>query len=168
MIPENIDLKQLASELGDDAVSMGERTGSQFPTLEHDLINAVSTAESSDFGSLGIVVLDDTPVVTSDLRDIAQELLMQSDLDSVIVRAPLSGAVVSDVHSRAALESGQHDMLGTTDYVLGTELLVQGVTDSWVTNIEWVQVLIWALVFLLAVVGVAAVSVRRKAVFFNE
>ena len=164
MIPENIDLKQLASELGDDAVAMGEHTGNQFPTLEKDLINVVSDAKESDFGSLGVVILDETPVMTSDLRDIAQELLIQTDLDTVVVRAPMSAAVVSDVHSRAALESGQHDLLGTTDYVLGTELLVQDVTESTVGNIDWGQLLIWGLVALAIAVVVAGVSVRRKAI----
>lgn len=164
MIPENIDLKQLASELGDDAVTMGERTGNQFPTLEKDLINVVTDAKESDFGSLGVVILDETPVMTSDLRDIAQELLIQTDLDTVVVRAPMSAAVVSDVHSRAALESGQHDLLGTTDYVLGTELLVQDVTESTVGNIDWGQLLIWGLVALAIAVVVAGVSVRRKAI----
>lgn len=164
MIPENIDLKQLASELGDDAVTMGEHTGNQFPTLEKDLINVVADAKESDFGSLGVVILDETPVMTSDLRDIAQELLIQTDLDTVVVRAPMSAAVVSDVHSRAALESGQHDLLGTTDYVLGTELLVQDVTESTVGNIDWGQLLIWGLVALAIAVVVAGVSVRRKAI----
>ena len=163
MIPENIDLKQLASELGDDAVAMGEHTGHQFPTLEKDLINVATGAKDSDFGSLGIVILDETPVMTSDLRDIAQELLIRSDLDTVVVRAPMSAAVVSDVHSRAALESGQHELLGTTDYVLGAELLVQDVTESAVGNIDWGYMLIWGLVALAIVVVIAAVSVRRKA-----
>lgn len=166
MIPENIDLNQLASELGDDAVAMGERTGNQFPTLEKDLINVVTDAKDSDFGSLGVVILDETPAVTSDLRDIAQELLFQTDLDTVVVRAPMSAAVVSDVHSRAALESGQHDLLGTTDYVLGTELLVQDVTESAVENIDWGQMLIWGLVALAIALIVAGVSVRRKAISF--
>ncbi|BAU95892.1 hypothetical protein N24_1630 [Corynebacterium suranareeae] len=164
MIPENIDLKQLASDLDEDAVAMGQYTGEQFPTLEKDLINTVSDAQALDFGSLGVVVLDDTPVPTSNLRDIAQELLNETDIDTVIVRAPASAAVVSDVHSRASLEAGQHELLSTTDYVLGTELLVRDVTESGVGNIEWGQSLIWGLVTLLVVVVIVAASVRRKAI----
>lgn len=132
--------------------------------MEKDLINVVTDAKESDFGSLGVVILDETPVMTSNLRDIAQELLIQTDLDTVVVRAPMSAAVVSDVHSRAALESGQHDLLGTTDYVLGTELLVQDVTESTVGNIDWGQLLIWGLVALAIAVVVAGASVRRKAI----
>ncbi|ALC05890.1 hypothetical protein CDES_07395 [Corynebacterium deserti GIMN1.010] len=163
MIPENINIPELVSEVSDDGVAMGQRIGHESPGLEDGLISVLETAQDGDFGSAGIVVLDDTPAITSDLRDIAQEVLTQSDVDTVIVRAPASAAVVSDVHSRAALEMGQHELLGTTDYVLGTELLIRDVTESGLMDINWGQVTIWGLVAVTLVVIVSAVSVRRKA-----
>lgn len=163
MIPENVDVARLSMELDADGVAMGEVTGGLHPTLEADLIDVLNNAGSSDFGSVGMIVLDETPAATSDLRDIAQEALMQSNVETVIVRSPHSAAVVSDVHSRATLESGQHDLLSTWDYVHGTKLLIDDVTGSGLMGINWVLVTVIGLVALALTIAVIAVSFRRKA-----
>ncbi|GAB3591463.1 hypothetical protein CFAEC_07400 [Corynebacterium faecale] len=162
MIPENVEIDALARDLEDDAVAMGPETGALYPTLEEELIRVTDDAIDGDFGSLGYVVLDTTPAMTADLRDIAQELLNETSLDTVAVRAPGSGAVVSDIHSRAALESAQHEMLGTTDYVEGASLLIRNVTESGVSAMDWGQVTIWLALLLIAVLVVGAIFTRRR------
>lgn len=162
VIPENIDIDALARELEDDAVAMGQGTGEQYPALETDLISVMEEAAEGEFGSLGHVVLDSTPAVTADLRDIAQELLDATSLDTVVVRAPGSGAVVSDVHSRASLEAAQHEMLQTFDYVEGASLLIRDVTESGIGSIDWGQLAIWGAVALLAVLIISAMFVRKS------
>lgn len=166
MIPENINIAELAAELEEDLVAMGAATGEQYPTLEPDLIGVATGAGEGDFGSLGVVVLDETPAMSSDLRDIAQDLLDSTSLDTIVVRAPASGAVVSDVHSRAALEAGQHELLGTVDFVAGTESLVRSVTESGVSSIDWLQVSLIAgavILVLLVASAVSVVSAHRKS-----
>lgn len=162
MIPEHINIEELAQDLEDDFVAMGSVTGEQYPTMEPDLIRIAEGAGHGEFGSLGVVVLDSAPPVTADLRDVAQELLQSTAVDTVVVRAPGSGAVVSDVHSRATLESAQHGMLGTHDYITGTELLIRDVTESGLGNIDWVPVTIFGVIALLAALLVAAVFVRKR------
>lgn len=163
MIPENIDIDALARELEDDAVAMGQSTGDQYPALESDLISVMEGAAEGEFGSLGHVVLDSTPAVTADLRDIAQELLDATSLDTVVVRAPGSAAVVSDIHSRASLEAAQHEMLQTFDYVEGASLLIRDVTESGIGSIDWGQLAIWGAVALVVVLIVSAMFVRKSS-----
>lgn len=162
MIPENVDIDALSRDLERDAVAMGQVTGEQHPELEASLIETVGAVGEGDFGSLGYVVLDTTPPVTADLRDIAQELLDATSLETIVVRAPGSGAVVSEVHSRASLESAQHEMLQTFDYVEGASLLVRDVTESPVGNIDWGQFMVWGVVALILVLAVSAVFVGKS------
>lgn len=162
MIPENIDINELARELEEDAVAMGAWTAEQYPTLESDLVGVTEGAATGEFGSLGYVVLDSTPPVTADLRDVAQELLDSTTFETVVVRGPGSGAVVSDVHSRASLEAAQHHMLGTTDYVEGASLFVRDVTESGLFTIEWGQVTVGAIIALLIALVIIAIFVRKR------
>lgn len=161
MIPENVDIEALAQELEDDAVAMGPATGGQYPTLETDLIDVVGDAGDGDFGSFGFVVLDSTPAVTASLRDIAQELLDATSLDTVAIRSPGSAAIVSDVHSRASVESAQYEMLQTSDYAEGASLLVRDVTGSGLFSIDWIQASIWGAVALVLVLVASAIFVRK-------
>lgn len=162
MIPENIDIDQIVNDIDRDSVYVDVNTADQHPSLEGDLRAITATAESGDFGSLGVVVLDETPVFTGSLRDIAQEVLNQSSVDTIAVRAPISGAVVSDIHSRASLESAQHDFLRTFDYQAGTESLVVDVTNSDVSDISWGSTSLIVGAVLLLVVVLAAFSFRRR------
>lgn len=164
MIPDHVDIDALARDLEGDAVAMGSGTGEMYPTLEDELVQVVEGAADGEFGSLGYVVLDTTPAMTADLRDIAQELVNETSLDTVAVRAPGSGAVVSEVHSRASLEVAQHEMLGTTDYVEGASLLIRNVTDSGVSAIDWAQVTIWCAALLVGVLIVSALFTKRKPI----
>ncbi|WP_080794881.1 DUF6676 family protein [Corynebacterium pacaense] len=162
MIPENIDIDQIVTDVDDSAVYMGALTAGQYPDLQGDLVAVTRDATADGFGSLGIVVLDQTPEFTASLRDVAQEVLNQSSVDTVAVRAPGSGAVVSEVHSRASLESAQHGFLSTNDYVAGSKLLIRDVTESRFGEIDWAQSSLIVGIVLLVVVVLSAVSVGRR------
>ena len=127
MIPENYDTDELAAQLDNDGVALGVY-GEQHPSAEGEIIAILRDAEHQGWGTFGFVALDDTPAQTADLRDIAQKLLDTTDgIDTVIVRAPGSGAIVSDQYSRKALELAQWDLLGNPDYVSATAGYVSAV-----------------------------------------
>lgn len=160
MIPADVDLDDLNRQLSEDAVAFGTLVPEgRAAELEPGLLDAVTHARGTDFGTLGLVILERTPPQTADMRDVAQELLMATDLDTVIVRAPYSGAVVSDVHSRAELEMAQYPFLGNPDIVGAAHRFVDDVNA---TAAHWPPVM--ALI-LLGVAGAAvftAVGARRR------
>lgn len=162
MIPDNIDIDALARDLEDDAVAMGAEMREQHPAMEEELSRVAEEAADGEFGTLGYVVLDSTPPVTADLRDIAQELVNTTPFDTVAVRSPGSGAVVSDIHARASLEAAQHEMLGTPDYVEGASLLVRDVTGSPLADIDWAQMALLGGVVLAVVLVLALLFTRRR------
>lgn len=162
MIPDNIDIDALARDLEDDAVAMGVAMREQHPAMEEELSRIAEEAANGEFGTLGYVVLDSTPAVTADLRDIAQELVNTTSFDTVAVRSPGSGAVVSDIHTRASLEAAQHEMLGSPDYIEGASLLVRDVTASPLASIDWTQMALVGGVGLVIVIVIALIFVRRR------
>ncbi|MFP7365742.1 DUF6676 family protein [Corynebacterium callunae] len=171
MIPEDVNIAELAADLKKDAIAIGPQTTANYPQLQQDLAQVVDRAEGGDFGSVGLVYLDHTPAVTSDLRDIAQELLNSTDYETIVVRAPASGAVVSDVHSRAVLEIGQSDLLATNDFVAGADALISDVTLSSVAAIDWATVTIMGAIVLIVAIAIIAAGqwgLRRKAKFLNR
>lgn len=121
MIPEGVDIDGLSAQLAQGHVAL-ERPDA---ALEEGLRAATEHAESTGFSSLGVAIVEHTPPQTADLRDIAQELMDTTGLDTVIVRAPGSGAVVSTVHSRAEIESAQAGFLQRWDYPEATVALVE-------------------------------------------
>lgn len=162
MIPDNIDIDALARDLEDDAVAMGPLMAEQYPAMEAELARVAEEAAQGEFGTLGYVVLDSTPPATADLRDIAQELVNTTAFDTVAVRSPGSGAVVSDIHTRASLEAAQHDMLGTPDYVEGASLLVRDVTTSPLADIDWAQMALLGGAGLVIILILGLLFVRRQ------
>lgn len=159
MIPADVDLDDLRHQLGEDAVAFGTLVPEgRAAELEPGLLGAVDHARDTDFGTLGIVLLERTPPQAADMRDVAQELLMSTDLDTVIVRSPHSGAVVSDMHSRAELEMAQYPFLGNADIVGAAHRFVDDVN---VAAANWPSA---AALILLGIAGTAvftAVGVRR-------
>lgn len=127
MIPPDVDLNRILTDIKQDSVSVGMNIKKAEPTFALDLATAVANLESGEFGTLGVIVLEVTPSPASSIRDIGQEVLMRSDKDTIAVRTPGSGAVVSDIHSRASLESGQEFFLNNNDYIQGTVALVNQV-----------------------------------------
>ncbi|AGF72504.1 DUF6676 family protein [Corynebacterium halotolerans] len=151
MIPADIDIDDLTRQLEEDSVAVGENHGG----LEPALLDAVAYAEANDFGPLGVVVLDRTPPQTADLRDVAQDLQLATDLGTVLVRTPSSGAVVSEVHTRAELESAQHPFLGNPDIPAATHQFIDQVNAA---GINWTLVTVLVLVVVVAVAAATACS----------
>lgn len=151
MIPADVDIDDLARQLEEDSVAVGEN----HEGLEPALLDAVDHAESGEFGSLGIVVLDHTPPHTADLRDIAQELQLATELGTVLVRTPSSGAVVSEVHTRAELESAQHPLLGNPDIPVATHQFIDQVNAA---GINWPLITVLVLALMVAVATATAWS----------
>lgn len=161
MIPADVDLNALRSQLAADSVAIDEM-GRQYPHLEGQLIEASNYAADSGFGTTGIVVLDRTPDLPTDVRDIAQELLNTTQYDNIIVRTPGTGAVVSHNHSRATLESAQWYFLNDPDFARGVHKLVDLTNQQ---QFPWaaVNVLIAALVILTVAAVLISVTTRPKA-----
>lgn len=158
MIPADIDLDDLADQLNEDGVAI-DQLGRDYPSMEGELQQVLTAAGNSDFGSAGIVLLDSAPERSADQRDIAQDLLNLTELDTVIVRSPGSGAVVSDIHTRAEIESAQWHFLGNGDYVTATRDLIDTINSS---GVNWFAVTGILLAALAAVVALTALSVRSR------
>lgn len=157
MIPEGVDIDDLARQIDEDSVAFGSFVPAEkMGELEPGLIDAVSHADSSGFGSLGVVVLEHTPAHAPDLRDIAQDVLLATDVETVIVRAPGSGAIVSDAHSRAEIEAAQYPFLADGDVVGGVHRFVDDI-NGW--SLSWG----WVFVAVVLVVAVAAVLTALSA-----
>lgn len=160
MIPADVDMDALAHQLSEDSVAFGPAVSdSRAAELEPGLIDAAAHAQATEFGSLGIVVLESAPAHAPDMRDVAQDLLFATDLDTVIVRAPFSGAVISDVHSRSDLESAQHPYLGDPEMVGATRRFIDDVNTS---GVNWFWVAAVVLAAVLAVAAFTAFSARRR------
>ena len=129
MIPEQYNIDELAAQLNDDSVVLGAY-GREHPGAEQDIATILANAENQGRGSFGFVALDETPAQTADLRDIAQELLDTTNINTIIVRAPGSGAIVSDQYSRKTVELAQWDLLGNPDYVSAVDNYVASVSSD--------------------------------------
>lgn len=110
MMLEGIDVESLRAQINSDGVAI-DQLGKTYPSLEPELIAAAQHGEATGFGKTAFVILDQIPGEVSTTRNIAQELLNTTSFDTVIVRAPAGGAVVSHDYSRAQLESAQYDFL---------------------------------------------------------
>ncbi|MDO5669729.1 MAG: hypothetical protein Q4G50_06975 [Corynebacterium sp.] len=161
MIPEGVDIDDLARQIDEDSVAFGSFVPAEkMGELEPGLIDAASHAESSGFGSLGVVVLEHTPAHTPDLRDIAQDVLVATEVETVIVRAPGSGAIVSDVHSRAEIETAQYPFLADGDVVGGVHRFIDDV-NGW--SLNWVGILVVVLLLVAVAAALTAWNARRVA-----
>ena len=81
-------------------------------------------------------------------------------MDTVIVRAPESGAIVSDVHPRGAIEAAQYPFLGNPDIVGGVFGFIDDV-NGW--SVNWPLALVLIAVTLAAVGGATAWAVRGRS-----
>ncbi len=142
-------LDDLTRRMGEVPVMVGENSRD----MEPELLDAVARAEAEGFGTLGVVVLDDHPERATDLRNLAEDLQLSTGLDTVIVRSPFSGAVVSDVHSRAELESAQYAFLGNPDVPGATHALIDQVAAG---GVNWTAFTVLVVLAVLAVVVLTA------------
>ncbi|AKK03178.1 Rv1476 family membrane protein [Corynebacterium epidermidicanis] len=151
MIPADVDVDTLRAELAVDNVAIND-LGRQYPQMEAELIDVSRHAADSGFGKTGIVILDETPKMPTDVRDIAQELLNTTDYSAIIVRTPATGSVVSRNHSRAVLESAQWHFLDDPSFSRGARTMIDMVNE---TSYSWAGInLIIAAIVLLAIAAV--------------
>ncbi len=120
MIPENINIDDLADQLNADRIALESIND----PLHHDLEFALSYAEEKGLENTGVVIIDHIPAHYSNMRDIAQELAFRAGLDTVILKAPGGGAIVSTDYSRAEIEAAQGAFFMEPNYGLGVRLLV--------------------------------------------
>lgn len=147
MIPEDVSINALTDELNADGVYIGS-LADEYPEMESKLIEVTQKAKEQGIGDMRIAILDQTPAHTADLRDIAQELLNHTGADLVLVRNPMSGAVVSDDVSRATLEAAQYHFLADPDYVRASNFFVDYVSS---TSVPWGLVSIAVLIAIVVV-----------------
>lgn len=157
MTPADVDIDDLARQVDDDGVAHSAWDASSHEAfsaeLEPGLRDATAYSEQEDLGTLGVVVLDDAPAQTADLRDIAQDVLMSTDVDTIFVKAPGSGAMVSDVHSRSVIESGQPHLLGDPDLVGAIHRFIDHASE---TGPNWLLLTVLMLAFIAVVVVATA------------
>ncbi|MDO4910682.1 MAG: hypothetical protein Q3972_02930 [Corynebacterium sp.] len=123
MIPANVDIDSLAQQLEQGSVAWESEDSPHYEDAEQ--------IESALQGTnIKLVILDETPAETADLRDIAQTLMEQTGSETVVVRAPSSGALVSTHYSRSNLEYGQAAFLADGDYAHATEQLVSVLSST--------------------------------------
>ncbi|WPF67214.1 MULTISPECIES: DUF6676 family protein [unclassified Corynebacterium] len=158
VIPEKIDFDTLRTQISDQGVAIHGK-GSTDTTYRDKLIAAIDAAEESGQGSFGIAVLDFTPTHTADLRDLAQELHQGTDLDTVIVRAPGSGATVSSVYSRDDIERAQDDFLSTANYATAVREYPAHLSTA---PIPWTPLSLTALVVCLFTLAATYLKVKRE------
>jgi len=147
VIPEDVNINALTDELNADGVYIGS-LADEYPEMESKLIEVTQKAKEQGIGDMHIAILDQTPAHTADLRDIAQELLNHTGADLVLVRNPMSGAVVSDDVSRATLEAAQYHFLADPDYVRASNFFVDYVSS---TSVPWGLVSIAVLITIVVV-----------------
>ncbi|MDO4760406.1 MAG: hypothetical protein Q4A31_00590 [Corynebacterium sp.] len=153
MIPEGINISDLTTQLLDDGVAFVHDD----PELHAQLV--ASREQSPALHNAGFVVLNFTPAQPADLRDIAQELLLSTDLSTIVVRSPDSGAIVSNAYSRAHLESAQHAFLSTPTIEAGVANLNQELETS--PAVGGTLTLILASVIFLVSIALTLVKVKR-------
>jgi len=147
VIPEDVNINALTDELNADGVYIGS-LADEYPEMESKLIEVTQKAKEQGIDDMRIAILDQTPAHTADLRDIAQELLNHTGADLVLVRNPMSGAVVSDDVSRATLEAAQYHFLADPDYVRASNFFVDYVSS---TSVPWGLVSIAVLITIVVV-----------------
>lgn len=154
MLPQGIDVNAYEAELKSSGVAL------QTPNAEvrEKLIDATQGR------GLAIAVVDQTPEHPADLRDLAQELLNRlstdSEVSTVAVRSPHTGAIVSKGHSRAELEAAQHQFFfSEPDYVVGVTRLAMDLEHETIPLLP-IGFASMAVVFL-AIVG-TFISQRRR------
>ena len=157
MIPANVDMQSLESQLEEDGLAFGTDTPAN-AALEGHLAATLEAVDHSGIGNVGIVVLDDTPSQPADLRDIAGDLADATDFGTVIVRAPGASGAVSDHLTRATIEEGQRAMMAQPDYGDGLRAFLQTTGGG---GVQWAALGLAAILVLIVVAGSTYAAARR-------
>ena len=111
-------LEELVSQLASSSVAFGTDNpvnAELGPALE----DALADANTDSFDPTGMIVLEQTPPVIADLRDLAQDATAETGLDTVLVRTPQVAVGVSDSLTRAQVERGERAMVAEPDSSCG-------------------------------------------------
>ena len=166
MIPPDTNLDAIEQGLSEDGVHLGV-LGEKYPGLVDNLVGTVSYARKTDFGNLCVVHLDNAPTRVADHRDVAEQILRDTDCSTVIVRSAVGGDIVSEDFSRKAIEKYQFQMIGSPDYSGSVRAFVDqvhGETTPWQT----INVVAAIIVVFVVVITVTAASTRRVRDSENE
>ena len=147
-------LEELVSQLSSSSVAFGTDNpvnAALGPALEDALAEA-------NLDPAGMIVLEQTPPVIADLRDLAQDAAAETGLDTVLVRTPQVAVGVSDSLNRAQVECGERAMAAEPDYVAGVHAFADAAN---LFSVNWPLVVAAVLVVLAAVAAAAAFSARR-------
>ena len=148
-------LEELVSQLSSSSVAFGTDNpvnAELGPALEDALAEA-------NLDPAGMIVLEQTPPVIADLRDLAQDAAAETGLDTVLVRTPQVAVGVSDSLNRAQVECGERAMAAEPDYVAGVHAFADAAN---LFSVNWPLVVAAVLVVLAAVAAAAAFSARRR------
>ncbi|MEJ5927242.1 DUF6676 family protein [Corynebacterium sp. H128] len=158
MIPEDVDLNSLRSQIEADSVAIN-KLGLEYPSLEPELVDVSRHASESGFGKTAFVLLDRTPNGAAATRDVAQELLNTTDFETIIVRTPGSGAIVSHDFSRAQIEAAQYDFFANPEIASGAREFVDTLNTQ---QYPWMYINIAIAVALLLAILVSAYFARSS------
>jgi len=150
-----VTLEELVSQLASSSVAFGTDNpvnAALGPALEDALAEA-------NLDPAGMIVLEQTPPVIADLRDLAQDAAAETGLDTVLVRTPQVAVGVSDSLNRAQVECGERAMAAEPDYVAGVHAFADAAN---LFSVNWPLVVAAVLVVLAAVAAAAAFSARRR------
>ena len=150
-------LEELVSQLASSPVAFGTDNpvnAELGPALEA----ALSDASTDAFAPVGMIVLEHTPPVIADLRDLAQDAAAETGLDTVLVRTPHVAVGVSDSLTRAQVERGERTMGAEPDYVAGVHAFADAANAF---SVNWPLTVAVVVVVLAAVAAAAAFSARR-------
>ena len=148
-------LEELVSQLASSSVAFGTDNpvnAELGPALQAALADA-------SLDPAGMIVLEQTPPVIADLRDLAQDAAAETGLDTVLVRTPQVAVGVSDSLNRAQVECGERAMAAEPDYVAGVHAFADAAN---LFSVNWPLVVAAVLVVLAAVAAAAAFSARRR------
>lgn len=150
-------LEEFVSQLASSSVAFGSDNPVN-AELGAALEAALADANTVSFGPAGMIVLEQTPPVIADLRDLAQDAAAETGLNTVLVRTPHVAVGVSDSLTRAQVERGERAMVAEPDYVAGVHAFNNAATSF---SANWPLAVAVIVVVLAAVAAVTAFSARR-------
>ena len=151
-------LEELVSQLASSSVAFGTDNPVN-AELGAALEVTLADANTDSFDPTGLIVLEQTPPVIADLRDLAQDAAAETGLDTVLVRTPHVAVGVSDSLTRAQVERGERAMVAEPDYVAGVHAFNDAANSF---SVNWPLVVAVIVVVLAAVAAVTAFSARRS------
>ena len=157
---DGTDLADLVVQLRKDGIAFGADNPVN-PALEADLLEAltdVGASGGSAADEVNIVVLEHTPQHVPQLRDLAQDLQIETGAETVLIRTPHAAVGVSDDLTRAQIEQGQRAMASQPDYADGV-LAFFAEADG--LSVPWMGVA--AAVFLVVVLVVTATVIAARS-----